>query len=175
MGLEPANHLAGAGLEPNYLSALVVSCEGSAESVKLGVVHHVDMELAVDIMSEEPLVAVDVGKVGVKAFVHIVAQFLIDQCASAGLDGSADFFDITALVVGGVAVLAGLEAHMILDHDFDKAPMIAPVFTIIEGVGRALMGGVEGVGERDFIDLLFHGEVLLCFTVVIVAQNTRSV
>lgn len=168
MGLEPANHLAGAGLEPNYLSAFVVSCEGSAEGVKLGVVHHVDMELTVDIMSEEPLVAVDVGEVGVKAFVHIVAQLLVDQCAFAGLDGSADFFDITALVVGGVAVFAGFKAHMILDHDFDKVPMIAPMLAVVEGVGRALMGGVEGVGERDFIDLLFHGEVLLCFTVVIV-------
>lgn len=173
MGLEPANHFAGAGLESNYLPALVISCEGSAEGVKLGVVHHVDMELTVDIMSEEPLVAVDVGEVGVQAFVHIVAQLLVDQRASAGLYGSADFFDITALVIRGVAVFAGLKAHMILDHDFDKVPMIAPVCAIIEGVGRALMGGVEGVGERDFIDLLFHGEVLLCFTVAIVAQNTR--
>lgn len=169
MGLEPANHLAGAGLEPNDFPTFVVSGEGSAEGVKLGVVHHVDMELAVDIMSEKPLVAVNVGEVGVQAFVHIIAKLLVDQCAFAGFDGSADFFDITAFVVGGIAVFAGLKAHMILDHDFDKVPMIAPVFTIIEGVGRALMGGVEGVGERDFIDLLFHGDDLLCFTVVIVA------
>lgn len=175
MGLEPANHLAGAGLEPNYPSVFVVSCEGSAEGVKLGVVHHVDMELAVNIMSEEPLVAVDVGEVGVKAFVHIVTQLLVDQCAPAGLDGSANLSDIACLVIRAIAVLHGCEAHMIFDHDFDKVPMVAPVFALIEGIGCAFMGGVERVGERDFIDLLFHGEVLLCFTVVIVAQNTRSV
>lgn len=175
MSLEPANHFAGAGLEPNDFPTFVISGEGSAEGVKLDVVHHVDVKLTVNIMAEEPLVAVNVGEVGVQAFVHIVAKLLVDQCALARFDGSADFFDIATLVIGGVAVFASLEAHMVLDHDFDKVPMIAPVFAIIEGVRRALMGGVEGVGERDFIDLLFHGEVLLCFTVVIVAQNTRSV
>ena len=168
MGVQPAEHLAACGLEPNNLPALVISGEGFAEGPELGGVHHIDVELAVDIMTEEELVAMGVAEVGVKALRHIVAQLLVDQSGLAGLDRGTNLRDIGGLVIGPVAILAGVEAHMILDHDFDEVPMVAPVLAVVEGIRGAFVRGVEGVGERDGIDLLFHGDDLLCFTMVII-------
>ena len=163
MGLEPANHLAGAGLEPNYLPTFVVGGELSAEGVELGGIHHVDVELAVDIVAEEELSAVGGGEVGVQGFVDIGAELLIDEGGLAGLDGGANLSDIAGLIIRAIAVLGGCETKVIFDHDFDKVAMVAPVGAVVEGIGRAFVGGVEAIGKGHFIDLLFHGGYLLDF------------
>lgn len=155
VGLQPLEHFSARGLESDHLPGLVIVGKVFDEGPELVGVHCVGRQLIIHNHAPDKGSAMNVLEVGVKDFFHILAQLLIDQGGLARLDGSPDFFNVAAPVIGGIGVFAGIKSHMSLDHDLGKLAGVHPVGAV-ERVGGTAVGGVELVGNGNRENLLFH-------------------
>ena len=92
----------------------------------------------------------------------VVTNLCAGESGLAGLDAGIGLFDVAALVEGSVSILLATEA---LDHLVSDLGELATVHVVltVEGVGRALMRGVESELEVDGVLYLSHWSGLPSF------------